>query len=176
MTRRGTPLPWSLRDAIRQRVAAGESRRSGTPGPWESPSIPAANTRGVVCDKPMEPFCYVLTIKDRKPEHGANSHLRPREAWTTPRSPPCVPLLSRNYADRRRASTATWLVAWCDREQIWRRKSDREYNTWHDLCLPKCIPWTDSQLADALLATTMLTTPNPTSGLHIASTATSSSW
>ena len=28
MTRRGTPLPWSLRDEIRQRVQAGESRRS----------------------------------------------------------------------------------------------------------------------------------------------------
>ena len=27
MTRRDTRLPWSLRDSIRQRVAAGESRR-----------------------------------------------------------------------------------------------------------------------------------------------------
>ena len=51
---------------------------------------------------------------------------------------------------------ATWLVQWCDREQVWRRKPDREYNTWHDLCLPKCIPWTDAQLAEALVATTML--------------------
>ncbi len=35
---------------------------------------------------------------------------------------------------------ATWLVQWCDREQVWRRKPDREYNTCTTCACPKCIP------------------------------------
>ena len=53
---------------------------------------------------------------------------------------------------------ATWFVQWLDREQIWRvTKPEREYNTLHDHCLPKCAKWTDKEMAEALVAATTLT-------------------